>query len=546
MLLPLTDLESSGQNNDSANINDFLAGLFETPEFQQVAYEYYQKAKDRPDFKPEKSTLDHVVRYLVQAQNWGAISVLCDDFKVYDVVPHSVTCCGLISDCVEARKVRIVENLLRVFQSREVAVLAFYTAMRDLNKIHMFNSTIAVYQQMNSARIDLDPGGYFRVMEAYSRMKNASKVIELFEEFNTKSFPKTHFSAPIFTLACESLCKLGRGADALECFREMKKKGIRVHASVYSSLVSCFASIRQVEMAEELLEEAKTDHRTLRDPDMYLKLVVMYVEEGILEKTLDIIGTMKTVKLKVSDCISCTIINGFAKKRGYLSAAQVYDELISQGCEPGQVTYAASINTYCKLGLHEKAEEVFSEMEKKGFDRCVVAYSSILSMYGKTGRPGEAMRLLGKMKARGCRPNVWIYNSLMDMHGRGRNLRQVEKLWKEMKRRNVGPDKVSYTTLISAYNKAREFERCVEFYHEYRNTGGSVDRAMGAIMVGVFSKSGRVDELVMLLRDMKSAGTTLDGRLYRSALNALRDAGLQNQAEWLQQGSPQALEMSGR
>ena len=37
-----------------------------------------------------------------------------------------------------------------------------------------------------------------------------------------------------------------------------------------------------------------------------------------------------------------------------------------------------------------------------------------------------------------------------------------------------------------------------------------------------------------LLRDMKSEGTRLDGRLYRSSMNALRDSGLQVEAKWLQ------------
>ena len=148
------------------------------------------------------------------------------------------------------------------------------------------------------------------------------------------------------------------------------------------------------------------------------------------------------------------------------------------------------------------------------------------------------MRLLAKMKERGCEPNVWIYNSLMKMHGTANNLRQVEKLWKEIKRRKVAPDKVSYTSVncvINAYSKAKEFETCLRYYNEFRINGGEIDKVMAGIMVGVFSRSSRIDELVKLLRDMKSEGTRLDGRLYRSSMNALRDSGLQVEAKWLQE-----------
>nr|BAD95045.1 putative protein [Arabidopsis thaliana] len=104
-----------------------------------------------------------------------------------------------------------------------------------------------------------------------------------------------------------------------------------------------------------------------------------------------------------------------------------------------------------------------------------------------------------------------------------------------MKRAKVLPDKVSYTSMISAYNRSKELERCVELYQEFRMNRGKIDRAMAGIMVGVFSKTSRIDELMRLLQDMKVEGTRLDARLYSSALNALRDAGLNSQIRWLQE-----------
>ncbi|PKI47361.1 pentatricopeptide repeat-containing protein At5g13770, chloroplastic [Punica granatum] len=543
-LVPLVEFKD--QLPGSATLNAFLRGLFETPETEELAFECYKKAKARRDFKPEGSTVDLVAEYLMRAKKWESVSALSDDFKVYDLLPGAVTCARLISSCVEARKFRVVEGLLKVFVlNREVPVLAFAAAMREYNRLHMFSSTILVFERMQSSINPnlVDPACYFRAMEAHTKIGNTMEVIKLFEEFKSKEFGKAPFSGQILGLVCESLCKAGRVSEALQLFQDMRVNGIVIDtpASVYSSLVSSLSNAGEVKLAEELLTEAERQGKVLRDPDMYLKLVLMYVEEGMLEKTLEVVEAMRgPKKLRVSDCIFCAIVNGFSKKRGYRSAAQIYEKLVSLGCEPGQVTYASAINAYARIGLHSKAEEIFSEMETKGFDKCLVAYSNMISIYGKTGRLGEAMRLLGKMKAKGIRPNVWVYNSLLDMHGRVRNLKRVEKLWKEMERSRVVPDRVSYTSLIGAYNRAHQFESCIEFYHEYRAGGGGIDRAMGGIMVGVFSKSGRVDELVKLLSDMKTGGTGLDGRLYRTALNALRDAGLQSQAKWLQ-GSFEAI-----
>ncbi|XP_062150212.1 pentatricopeptide repeat-containing protein At5g13770, chloroplastic isoform X2 [Alnus glutinosa] len=506
--LPVVELNVEFPDSEQCtipnNLNDLLRGLFRDPQTEELAYEYYEKVKQRPEFRPDKSTLKHVI------------------------------------SCIRARKFKIAEALLEVFKSnREISMLSFGSAMRGYNKLHMYRSTIVAFRKMKSAGVVPNSECYSHIMDAYSKMGDCEKLVQLFSELKRRhelDLYSSPFCTRIYGILCESLAKSGRAFEAVEYLREMTEKGISKDSWLYSSLICCLASMRQVKVAEEMYEEAKRKKMVMRDPGVYLKLVLMYVEEGLVEKTLEIVEAMKGSRLRISDCIFCAIVNGFAKKRGFLASVKVYEELVLQGCEAGQVTYSSIINAYSNLGLYGKAETVFSEMKEKGFDRCVVAYSSIIVMYGKTGRTRDAMRVLAKMKERGCEPNVWIYNSLMEMHGRTKNIRQVDKLWKEMKRRKVAPDKVSYTSVISAYSKAGELETCLRYYNEFRINGGVIDRAMAGIMVGVFSRSSRIDELVKLLGDLKSEGTRLDGRLYHSALDAFRDAGLQGQARWLLEG----------
>ncbi|KAL7258165.1 hypothetical protein ACSBR1_004310 [Camellia fascicularis] len=425
------------------DVNGFICSLFEDPQTQELAYNYYEKAKQNPDYEflPKKSTLNYLIRYLIRSKKWSLVTSICQDFKTFHVFPDSFSCCRLVSYCVRARKFKLAHTLLQVFKTdNEIATLAFDSAMKGYNKLHMYSSTIDLFGLMKSSGIVLDLGCYSRVMEAYMKTGDFDRVVSLFEQLETRSsttiIDSTSSPKPIFReiygILCESLGKSGRAFEALEFFRDMKKKGIPEDRSIYSSLICSFARIREVKIAEELLMEAESN-KMLRDPAVFLKLVLMYVEEGLLEKTKEIVAAMKRVKIRVSDCIFCAIVNGFSKRRGLRAAIE------------------------------------------------------------------------------------------------------VEKIWKEMKRRKIVADKVSYTSVVSTYSKAREFETCMKYYHEFRINGGVIDRAMAGIMVGVFSKMSRIDELVKLLQDMKTEGTQLDGRLYRSALNALRDAGLQVQAKWLQQ-----------
>ncbi|KAK6138417.1 hypothetical protein DH2020_027827 [Rehmannia glutinosa] len=526
---------------DNKKLNALICSLFKDSQTENLGYEYYQKAKDqKPGFKPQRYTMKLIIRYLTRSKDWGSLFSFCEEIRNFQVLPERVTCCRLISTCVKSRKFKLVNSFLDVFLDIDVetAVLAFDFAMKGYNQLHMYSSTNVLYQKMKSVGLDLNPGCYFHVMEAYLKMGHYEKAVEIFREFENRKVIKIGENETIYSqiyrVLCESLGKMGRHFEALEFFREMPEKGIPEDHSIYSCLISSFAGAGEIEVAEKLLQEAESK-KMLRDPNLFLKLVLRYVEDGLMEKTLDVVSLMKRVNIKVSDCIFCAIVNGFSKKRGVRAAVQVYEDLVSQGCEPGQVTYASVMNMYFRLGLYSRAEMVFSEMEKKGYCNCVVAYSSMVAAYAKMGRTRDAIRLVAKMKQRGCEPNVWIYNSLLDMNGKALNLRLVEKTWKEMKRRKILPDRVSYTTVISAYNRAREFEMCVKYFEEFKLTGGKIDKAMAGIMVAVFSKTNRVDELVELLQDMKIQGTKLDDRFYRSAMNALRDAGLQVQARWLEE-----------
>ncbi|KAJ4746590.1 Pentatricopeptide repeat-containing protein [Rhynchospora pubera] len=314
--------------------------------------------------------------------------------------------------------------------------------------------------------------------------------------------------------------------EALRYMREMENEGLLPSSSIYSSLISSFAAKKEVEKVEDLFNEA-LEKQLVKDPDICQKLVVMYVEIGLLGKTIWVVKQMKAAGMKVSDCICSAIVNGFAKKRDLKASLRSFNELITIGCEPGQVTYASVVNVCCRLGLTSEAEALFSEMLEKGFDKCVVAYANMISMYGESGRASDAMQLLAKMKLKGCQPNLWVYNSLLDMFSRLMNVRRVEKLWKEMERRKIVPDKISHTSVIGAYSRAGDLNACIRLYRQFKANGGKVDRVLVGIMVGVFSRSSRYNDLIELLREMKREGTELDRRLYESVLNRLRDAELQ-------------------
>ncbi|PKA55045.1 Pentatricopeptide repeat-containing protein [Apostasia shenzhenica] len=524
---PLPDLQIT---------NDFIRSLCQNPQIEALAFLYYRKAITQPGFHLEPQTLNLLLKTMVRNKQWSFISNICQDFRSLDVFPDQTTCRKLISSGFRSRKLKLVHSMLEVLEAKTgAAVPAAYAAvMRGYNKLHMYRSTISVFIRMISVGISPDAKCCYLIMDAHRKLGNAQMVLFLFLKFCSEKRADVAASVLIYPVLCDSLGRSGRAVESLHYFREMTEKGINPTRGLYESLISAFARIKHADAAWSLYQEAK-EQGMVTNPEVLQKLVLMYVDLDLVEKTVGIVKEMMEMRIKVTDCILCAIVNGFSKRRGLRSSIRVYEQLKSLGCEPGQVTYSSMINVHCRLGLCLEAESLFMQMLERGFDKCLIAYSNIIYMYGKNGRAREAMRVLAKMKEKGCKPNVWVYNSLMDAHGRLHDLKQVEKLWTEMKRRGITPDRISYTTIISAYSRVRLYDECVKLYDECKMNEGKVDKALAGIMVGVFSKANRADDLVKLLKEMKEDGAVLDERLYSSALNAFRDSGLQIHVKWFEE-----------
>ena len=70
------------------------------------------------------------------------------------MLPDSYTCPELVRSCIRARKWKIVDTLLEVFKSNgKVSVLAFGSAMRSYNKLHMYRSPLGKWNLLELFQI---------------------------------------------------------------------------------------------------------------------------------------------------------------------------------------------------------------------------------------------------------------------------------------------------------------------------------------------------------------------------------------------------------
>lgn len=509
--------------------NKFLFKMLKSPKTRTQAGKLYQTAKRQQAFQLHSKNLKTLANHFVDSQQWFALRELAKDIGSYGLLPEFGTLSRILIESVKAGKFDVAEAWLELIENNEEhRVAAFNVLMRAYMKRRMYDRTISVYRRMIMKGVPPDVDSYCFVMTILRNAGEWGRVVGVYKEMKAKGIKPNRVA---YSILADTFGKWGRPSEALAVLREMQEAGIKPDRIFYNSLIHACAVAKMVDKAQEIFEDARVGG-CLKDPIVFSTMVLMYVDCGLCEQAFEVVKLMKEMDIKITDCILCAIVNGYAKKRGPDATVKVFKQLVSLGCRPGQVTYASMINVYTQLGMYATAESLLCEMQMKGFKKCVVAYSNLIAVYGKLGNVDASLRVFHSMKEAGCVPNTWVYNSLIYMYSRVKNLDQVEKLLNEMRGMCIVPDKVTYTSVIAAYNKDGQFDKAISLFYEYKKDGGNVDRPMAGIMVNAFSKSNRVDELLRLLKDIHTAGLELDYRLHRSALNALLDSGLHEHVRW--------------
>ncbi|XP_031474007.1 pentatricopeptide repeat-containing protein At5g13770, chloroplastic [Nymphaea colorata] len=517
---------SGARQNFGQRLQDFLR---QEPNEESVL-DFYREAKKDPNFFLDFLSTNFLISFLTKSEQWRNISEIAPDIGICLAFPGSSTGSKAVRLCISSRKFRVADALLdSLAKNRRTAAREFASAMKGYNELHMYGSTVSLYDRMVSFGIEPDFLCYRLVLEALEKSDETDKAARVFEEIRSRGLGSSSEAKSIYLAFCRTLVQSGRATQGVELVREMESSGVEPDHRFYACLIPSLVAEGRPKEAEALLSESLAKRHPPKDQTVFLRLVSLRVDSDSPEKAMEIVAAAKNSGVMLTDCVLSVVVGGHARRRGPRAALEAFDQLTSLGLRPGQVTYSMAVGACARLGLTARAESLLVEMQASGYGRCVFAYAIVIRLYGREGRSGDALRMLGVMKAKGCRPNVWVYNALLDVYGRDGNVRQAERLWNEMRARKVRPDRASYTSLIGAYARVKDYEACVRVYSEFKGSGGRLDRTLAAVMVGVLSKSTRVDQLIRFLGDVKDHGVGLDARLYRSTLYALKDAGLQAQ-----------------
>ncbi|XP_028762837.1 pentatricopeptide repeat-containing protein At1g43980, mitochondrial-like [Neltuma alba] len=186
-----------------------------------------------------------------------------------------------------------------------------------------------------------------------------------------------------------SYARQGLGEEALGLFVLTWRKNLRPTEYMVSCLLSCFSSVLQVELGNQIHSLVlKLGFES--DAIVANSLVGMYAKFGSIYDALNIFNEIRR------DLISWnTILMGLTYNGEVSAAMDIFSELIGKGMPPDRITLYAALEA-CNYGsLVDEGIQILSSMEKEfGVKPEKQHYAFAVELFGRAGRLKEAIDII--------------------------------------------------------------------------------------------------------------------------------------------------------
>lgn len=220
-----------------------------------------------------------------------------------------------------------------------------------------------------------------------------------------------YISVDIYNILMDSLHKIGEMKKALLLLDEMNGLNLKPDSFTYSIAILCLVDLGEI-------QEACVCHNKIIE----MSCIPSVASYSCLAKGLCKIGEIDAAMMLVCDCLgnvtsgpmefkySLTIIHA-CKSNDAEKVIDVLNEMMQQGCPPGNVIYSAVISGMCKHGTIEEARKVFANMRERKLltEADTIVYDELLIDHMKKKTADLVLAglkffgLESKLKAKGCK-----------------------------------------------------------------------------------------------------------------------------------------------
>ncbi|KAK7243643.1 hypothetical protein RIF29_38449 [Crotalaria pallida] len=383
-----------------------ITGLSKAGRFEE-GYELFKEMKDKGRLI-DRAIYTSLIESFVAAKKLGsAFDLLKDlvnsgyraDIGIYNSLIEGLCNVNKVEKAYKLFQVTICEGLEPDFLSLK-PLLVFYAEEKQMEE---FNKLLKEMQKLGFAVID-DLSKFFSHLV---EKKGPILALETFTHLKEKGYT----SVEMYNILMDSLHKIGKMKMALLLLDEMNGSNVKPDSFTYSTAILCLVDLGEI-------QEACECHNKIIEMSC-VPSVAAYIS---LAKGLCNIGEIDAAMMLVRDCLgnvtsgpmefkySLTVIHA-CKSNDAEKVIDVLNEMMQQGCTPGNVIYSAVISGMCQYGTIEEARKVFSNMRERKLltEANTIVYDEFLIDHMKKKTADLVLAglkffgLESKLKSKGCK-----------------------------------------------------------------------------------------------------------------------------------------------
>lgn len=321
------------------------------------------------------------------------------DLGIYNNLIEGLCNLNKVEKAYKLFQFTIQEGLEPDFLSVKPLLLAYAEAKR----MEEFCKLLEQMEKLGLPVID----DLFKFFSLLVERKGPIMALEAFTHLKEKGY----VSVEIYNVLMDSLHMTGEMKKALSLFDEVKGSDLKPGSSTYSIAILCLVDLGEI-------QEACVCHNKIIE----MSCIPSVAAYCCLAKGLCKIGEIDEAMMLVRNCLgnvtsgpmefkySLTVIHA-CKSNDAEKVIDVLNEMMQQGCPPGNVVCSAIISGMCKHGTIEEARKVFSNLRERKLltESDTIVYDELLIDHMKKKTADlviSGLKFFGlesKLKSKGCK-----------------------------------------------------------------------------------------------------------------------------------------------
>lgn len=324
-----------------------------------------------------------------------------------------------------------------------------------------------------------------------------------------------------WTAMIAACTKLGYSKEALKIYQQMELEGVLSNEVTFVCMLQACTELHALKQGKRLHAQICTTE-FLPIVEVCNSLVSMYMKCGCVEN-----ARFAFDKCTLHDVVSWNaLIIGYVQHGNDDEAFKLYYSMESEGFNPDQVTFLATLNACGTLAALELGKRLHVEVMKAGFELEVEVVNTLINMYAKCGCLEIALHLFERLPRR----NVvsWsVMTAAYAQHGSG--LEALE-LVDQMQQDGYKKDYIAFVSMLTACSHSGLIERgYFVLYSMQQDYGVKPAEEHYACMVDLLGRAGCLQEVEVLVRQMSFTPSL---NLWRALLGSCKIHGNIILAKW--------------